>query len=91
MKLEFAKAGILDTLLDMLTARTASWTSQSAPKIEEFDAVRVSIDLLVLLLTGGRLIKIVLLLVPKKTIVIVYQIYISLFIHYMHRNYLFIS
>eukprot|EP00057_Strongylocentrotus_purpuratus_P008535 XP_011663009.1 PREDICTED: rap1 GTPase-GDP dissociation stimulator 1-B [Strongylocentrotus purpuratus] len=54
MKLEFAKAGILDTLLDMLTARTASWTSQSTPKIEEFDAVRVSIDLLVLLLTGDE-------------------------------------
>lgn len=68
MKLEFAKAGILDTLLDMLTARTASWTSQSTPKIEEFDAVRVSIDLLVLLLTGGKLIQIVLLLVPKKTL-----------------------
>ncbi|XP_063969607.1 rap1 GTPase-GDP dissociation stimulator 1-B-like [Lytechinus pictus] len=54
MKLDFAKSGIIDTLLDMLTARTASWTSESAPKIEEFDAVRVSIDLLVLLLTGDE-------------------------------------
>lgn len=54
MKVEFAKADIADVLLDMTAARTVTWTAQSTPKVEEFDAVRVSIDLLVLLLTGDE-------------------------------------
>ena len=54
MKLEFAKANIVDRLVEIAAARTATWTAQTTPKVEEFDAVRVSVDLIVLLLTGGE-------------------------------------
>ncbi|XP_072164760.1 rap1 GTPase-GDP dissociation stimulator 1-B-like [Diadema setosum] len=57
MKVEFAKANIADTLLDIAASRTANWTTQTGPKIEEFDAVRVCMDLMVLLLTGDECMK----------------------------------
>ena len=59
MKLEFAKADLVDTLLNVVEKYAGSSRGAARGRMslseEEFDVEKVSTDIIILLLTGGNI------------------------------------